>query len=36
MPLSSGEQLGYYKIVSMIGKGGMGEVYGTYSGEEEP
>src|SRR4051794_17674907 len=27
MPLSAGEQLGHYKIVSMIGKGGMGEVY---------
>jgi len=27
MPLSSGEQLGHYKIVSMIGRGGMGEVY---------
>jgi eukaryotic-like serine/threonine-protein kinase len=27
MPLSFGEQLGHYKIVSMIGKGGMGEVY---------
>src|SRR5712671_4494934 len=27
MPLSSGEQLGHYKIQSMIGKGGMGEVY---------
>ena len=27
MALSSGEQLGHYKIVSMIGKGGMGEVY---------
>jgi len=27
MPLCSGEQLGHYKIVSMIGKGGMGEVY---------
>jgi serine/threonine protein kinase/Tol biopolymer transport system component len=27
MPLSSGEQLGHYKIASMIGKGGMGEVY---------
>src|SRR5581483_2046920 len=27
MPLSSGEQLGNYKIVSLIGKGGMGEVY---------
>ena len=27
MPLSSGEQLGHYKILSLIGKGGMGEVY---------
>ena len=27
MALSSGEQLGHYKILSMIGKGGMGEVY---------
>jgi serine/threonine protein kinase len=27
MPLSSGERLGHYKILSMIGKGGMGEVY---------
>jgi hypothetical protein len=27
MPLASGEQLGYYKIQSLIGKGGMGEVY---------
>src|ERR1700704_4430690 len=27
MPLSPGEQLGHYKILSMIGKGGMGEVY---------
>jgi serine/threonine protein kinase/Tol biopolymer transport system component len=27
MPLSSGEQLGHYKISSLIGKGGMGEVY---------
>ena len=27
MSLSSGEQLGHYKILSMIGKGGMGEVY---------
>jgi serine/threonine protein kinase len=27
MPLPSGEQLGHYKILSMIGKGGMGEVY---------
>src|SRR6478672_5281581 len=27
MPFSAGEQLGHYKILSMIGKGGMGEVY---------
>jgi len=27
MELSPGEQLGHYKILSMIGKGGMGEVY---------
>jgi serine/threonine-protein kinase len=27
MPLSSGIQLGHYKIQSLIGKGGMGEVY---------
>jgi len=27
MPLSVGDQLGHYKILSMIGKGGMGEVY---------
>src|SRR5215472_5215332 len=27
MPLSTGDQLGHYKILSMIGKGGMGEVY---------
>src|SRR5678816_1664956 len=27
MALTPGEQLGHYKIVSMIGKGGMGEVY---------
>jgi len=25
VPLSSGERLGHYKILSMIGKGGMGE-----------
>src|SRR5579872_824788 len=27
MPLAQGEQLGHYKILSLIGKGGMGEVY---------
>jgi serine/threonine protein kinase len=27
MSLAPGEQLGHYKIVSLIGKGGMGEVY---------
>jgi serine/threonine-protein kinase len=26
MPLSPGEQLGHYKIQSLIGHGGMGEV----------
>ena len=27
MPFSAGEQVGHYKILSIIGKGGMGEVY---------
>src|SRR6185312_15853447 len=27
MPLSSGDKLGPYEILSLIGKGGMGEVY---------
>jgi serine/threonine protein kinase len=27
MPLSAGDKLGPYEIVSPIGKGGMGEVY---------
>jgi serine/threonine protein kinase len=25
--MTQGEQLGHYRILSMIGKGGMGEVY---------
>jgi hypothetical protein len=27
MPLASGEPLAHYKIQSLVGKGGMGEVY---------
>ena len=27
MSLAKGEQVGHYKILTMIGKGGMGEVY---------
>lgn len=27
MPLSVGEKLGHYQIVSLLGQGGMGEVY---------
>ena len=27
MPLSIGDKLGHYEIVSLLGKGGMGEVY---------
>ena len=27
MPLTAGEKLGPYEIISLIGKGGMGEVY---------
>jgi hypothetical protein len=27
MPLDSGTQLGSYEVASMLGKGGMGEVY---------
>ena len=27
MPLSAGEKLGLYEILSPLGKGGMGEVY---------
>jgi len=29
MPLTAGEKLGPYEIISLIGKGGMGEVYRT-------
>jgi len=27
MPLAAGDKLGPYEIISLIGKGGMGEVY---------
>src|SRR6266853_6644203 len=27
MPLSPGDKLGHYEILSLLGKGGMGEVY---------
>ena len=27
MPLSSGDKLGPYEVLSLLGKGGMGEVY---------
>jgi len=27
MPLSAGDKLGHYEVVSLLGKGGMGEVY---------
>src|SRR6202171_6556541 len=27
MPLSAGDKLGHYEILSLLGKGGMGEVY---------
>jgi serine/threonine protein kinase len=27
MPLSEGDKLGHYEIISLLGKGGMGEVY---------
>src|SRR6195256_5251420 len=30
MPLSTGEKLGPYEIISLIGKGGMGEVYSAH------
>src|SRR5580700_8166774 len=27
MPLSAGDKLGHYEVLSLLGKGGMGEVY---------
>jgi eukaryotic-like serine/threonine-protein kinase len=27
MPLSIGDKLGHYEVISLLGKGGMGEVY---------
>ena len=27
MPLSAGDKLGHYEVVSLLGQGGMGEVY---------
>ena len=27
MPLSTGDRLGHYEVLSLLGKGGMGEVY---------
>src|SRR5579872_1694630 len=27
MPLSIGDKLGYYQVISLLGQGGMGEVY---------
>jgi serine/threonine protein kinase len=27
MPLSAGDRLGHYEVLSLLGKGGMGEVY---------
>jgi hypothetical protein len=36
MPRSGDYKLGSHQIISLIGKGGMGEVYRTHSGVEEP
>jgi hypothetical protein len=33
MPVSVGGKLGPYEIVELIGKGAMGEVYGTKAAE---
>ena len=30
MPLAAGDKLGHYEIISLIGKGGMGEVYSAH------
>src|SRR5450755_1084846 len=27
MPLSSGDRIGYFEVLSLLGRGGMGEVY---------
>ena len=27
MPLSAGDKLGHYEVISLLGQGGMGEVY---------
>jgi hypothetical protein len=34
MPLSAGDKLGHYKVVSLLGQGGMGEVLAVNSAEQ--